>query len=67
LKLVGASVNSMRDGARIFLIVTHYHRILDAIKPDFVHILSEGRIVKSGGAELALAIEASGYDAVAAD
>ena len=64
LKLIGSSVNSIRDDKRAFLLVTHYHRILNQIKPDFVHILSDGRIVKSGSADLAFAIEEKGYDAV---
>lgn len=48
LKIVADGVNSLRDGKRAFIIVTHYQRILDYIKPDFVHVLYQGRIVKSG-------------------
>jgi Fe-S cluster assembly ATP-binding protein len=61
LKTVAHGVNSMRSAERSFLIVTHYQRLLNYITPDFVHILVDGRIVKSGGAELALEVEAKGY------
>jgi Fe-S cluster assembly ATP-binding protein len=61
LKLVAAGVNAMRDPKRGFVVVTHYQRLLDYIVPDFVHVLSGGRIVKSGGRELALELEAKGY------
>src|SRR5580704_8836377 len=54
LKIVAAGVNAMRDAQRAFLVITHYQRLLDYIVPDFVHVLAEGRIVKSGGKELAL-------------
>ena len=64
LKLVGRCVNEMRGPERGFLVVTHYHRILDHIKPDRVHVLVNGRIVKSGTAELALEIERNGYEAL---
>lgn len=69
LKTVAHGVNSMRSPERSFLIVTHYQRLLNYITPDFVHILVDGRIVKSGGAELALEVEEKGYgefEAVAA-
>ncbi len=62
LKMVGDVVNALRDGARGFLVITHYQRLLDYIKPDVVHILAGGKIVKSGGPELALELEKSGYD-----
>ena len=62
LKMVGDVVNALRDGARGFLVITHYQRLLDYIKPDAVHVLAGGRIVKSGGAELAAQLESSGYD-----
>jgi Fe-S cluster assembly ATP-binding protein len=62
LKVVAAGVNSMRSEDRGFLIITHYQRLLDYIKPDFVHVMMQGRIVKSGGPELALRLEAEGYD-----
>ncbi len=54
-------MNSQRDGKRSFIVVTHYQRLLDYIEPDYVHILSKGKIVKSGGPELAKEVEASGY------
>jgi Fe-S cluster assembly ATP-binding protein len=62
LKTVANGVNALRDGQRSFVIVTHYQRMLDYIVPDYVHVLSKGRIVKTGGKELALELEARGYD-----
>lgn len=62
LKVVAKGVNSMRSPQRGFLVITHYQRLLDYIKPDVVHVMSDGQIVKSGGAELALELEANGYD-----
>jgi len=62
LKIVAQGVNAMRSPDRGFLVITHYQRLLDYIKPDVVHVLSEGEIVKTGGPELALELEASGYD-----
>src|SRR6516165_10034189 len=61
LKLVAAGVNAMRDPKRAFVVVTHYQRLLNYIVPDYVHVLSGGKIVKSGGKELALELEAKGY------
>ena len=61
LKLVAAGVNAMRSPDRAFIVVTHYQRLLNYIVPDFVHVLSGGRIVKSGGKGLALELEAKGY------
>jgi Fe-S cluster assembly ATP-binding protein len=61
LKLVANGVNAMRSPGRGFIVVTHYQRLLNYIVPDFVHVLSGGRIVKSGGKELALELEAKGY------
>ncbi len=61
MKLVAEGVNALRDGKRSFLVITHYQRLLDHIKPDFVHIMSDGKIVKSGGPELALEVENNGY------
>lgn len=61
LQVVADGVNSQRDGERSFIVVTHYQRLLDYIKPDFVHILADGKIVKSGDASLALEVEKSGY------
>ncbi len=62
LKMVGDVVNELRDPSRGFLVITHYQRLLDYIKPDAVHVLADGRIVKSGGPELAAELERSGYD-----
>ena len=61
LQVVADGVNSMRDGKRSFIVVTHYQRLLDYIVPDFVHVLADGRIVKTGTKELALELEAKGY------
>lgn len=61
LKVVAAGVNSLRADDRAFLMITHYQRMLDYIKPDIVHVLANGTIVKSGGPELALELEARGY------
>jgi len=61
LKIVAAGVNTLRSPARAMIVVTHYQRLLNYIVPDFVHVLAEGRIVKSGGKELALELEESGY------
>ncbi len=62
LKMVGTVVNDLRGADRGFLVITHYQRLLDYIKPDRVHVLAAGRIVKSGGPELALDLEQNGYD-----
>ena len=61
LQVVADGVNSQRDGKRSFIVVTHYQRLLDYIKPDYVHILADGKIVKSGDASLALEVEKGGY------
>lgn len=61
MKLVADGVNALRDEGRGFLVITHYQRLLDHIKPDVVHIMSDGRIIKSGGPELALEVEQHGY------
>ena len=61
LKIVAQGVNAMRCPDRAIIVVTHYQRLLDYIVPDFVHVLSAGRIVKSGGKELALELESKGY------
>jgi len=61
LQVVADGVNSMRDGKRSFIVVTHYQRLLDYIVPDYVHVLAGGRIVKSGDKDLALELEAKGY------
>ena len=62
LKTVAGAVNALRSPQRAFVIVTHYQRLLDYITPDRVHVLAGGRIVKSGGADLAHELEAKGYD-----
>ena len=62
LKTVAETVNKLRSPDRAFLIVTHYQRLLNHITPDVVHVLADGRIVKSGGPELAHELEAKGYD-----
>ena len=61
MKLVAEGVNALRDAGRGFLVITHYQRLLDHIKPDVVHIMANGKIVKTGGAELALEVENNGY------
>ena len=61
LKIVADGVNRLRAPERGFVVITHYQRLLDYIVPDVVHVLSKGRIVKTGGKELALELEASGY------
>lgn len=61
LQVVADGVNSQRNDKRSFIVVTHYQRLLDYIKPDFVHILADGKIVKSGDASLALEVEKNGY------
>ena len=61
LRVVAEGVNALRSPDRSFLIITHYQRLLDYIKPDVVHVMSKGQIVKSGGPELALELERNGY------
>ena len=61
MKLVAQGVNALRDEGRGFLVITHYQRLLDHIKPDVVHIMADGRIIKTGGPELALEVENNGY------
>jgi Fe-S cluster assembly ATP-binding protein len=61
LRTVAGGVNALRNPERSMIVVTHYQRLLNYIVPDFVHVLSEGKIVKSGGKELALQLEESGY------
>ena len=62
LRIVSEGVNSLRNKNNSFLIITHYQRLLDYIKPDFVHVLKNGKIIKSGGPELALDLEKKGYE-----
>ncbi len=66
LKIVSDGVNRLRSPDRAMVVITHYQRLLDYVRPDFVHVLAGGRIVKSGGAELAHQLEEHGYEAVAA-
>jgi Fe-S cluster assembly ATP-binding protein len=61
LRIVADGVNALRSPGRAMVVITHYQRLLDYIVPDYVHVLSQGRIVKSGGKELALELEAKGY------
>ncbi len=61
LKIVADGVNSLRSPQRAMVVITHYQRLLDYIVPDFVHVLSEGRIVRSGDNSLALELERKGY------
>ncbi len=67
MKLVSEGVNALRDEGRAFLVITHYQRLLDHIKPDVVHIMAAGRIIKSGGPELALEVEHNGYADILAE
>jgi len=62
LRIVANGVNALRNKERSFVVITHYQRLLDYIVPDFVHVLYKGKIVKSGGKELALELEEKGYD-----
>jgi len=62
LKIVAEGVNAMRSPDRGFLVITHYQRLLDHIVPDYVHVLSDGQIIRSGSKELALELEEKGYD-----
>ena len=67
LRVVGDGINAvMRKPDKAVLLITHYQRLLDYVKPDFVHVLADGRIVKTGGPELAHQLENEGYEAVAA-
>ncbi|MBC7677005.1 MAG: Fe-S cluster assembly ATPase SufC [Rhodoferax sp.] len=61
MKLVADGVNALRDAGRAFLVITHYQRLLDHIRPDVVHIMAAGRIIKTGGPELAMEVEKNGY------
>ena len=62
LRIVADGVNSSKTNENAFLIITHYQRLLDYIKPDFVHVLSNGKIIKTGNSELAQELEKSGYE-----
>jgi Fe-S cluster assembly ATP-binding protein len=61
MRIVAKGVNAMRSQEKALLIITHYQRLLDYIRPDFVHVLSDGKIIRTGGAELALELEEKGY------
>ncbi|MBW2713215.1 MAG: Fe-S cluster assembly ATPase SufC [Deltaproteobacteria bacterium] len=61
LRVIAKSINSLRSPDRSIILITHYQRLLDYIEPDFIHVISEGRIVRSGGKELALELEEKGY------
>ena len=61
LKIVADGVNTLRNDKNSFLIITHYQRLLDYIKPDYVHVLSDGKIIKSGDSNLAQELEKKGY------
>lgn len=67
LRLVAEGVNSLRDPARAMLVITHYQRLLEYIVPDRIHVLANGRIVAEGGKELALELEAKGYEHIVKD
>ena len=67
MKLVSQGVNALRDVGRSFLVITHYQRLLDHIKPDVVHIMANGRMVESGGPELSLEVEKNGYADILAE
>jgi len=67
LRIVANGVNQLRSKDKAFLVVTHYQRLLDYIVPDFVHVLYNGRIVRSGTKELALELEEKGYDFIKAE
>ena len=64
LKVVSDGVNSLRNKKNSFLIITHYQRLLNYIKPDFVHVLKNGKIIKSGNFELAIELEKKGYEGI---
>jgi len=66
LRIVAEGVNKLRNSENAIILVTHYQRLLNYIEPDFVHVLADGKIVKEGGKELALELEAKGYDWVKA-
>ncbi len=67
LKAVSEGINRMKNGERTFLVITHYSRILDYINPDFIHVLQDGKIVKTGGGELVKILEEQGYQAIEKD
>ena len=64
LRAVSEGINKMKDGKRTFLVITHYSRILDYIEPDYIHVLKEGKVIKTAGVELVAKLEADGYDGI---
>ena len=62
LRIISEGINTLMTPHKSIILITHYQRLLDLVKPDFVHVLSQGKIVKSGGSELALELETKGYD-----
>ncbi len=64
LRAVSEGINMMKDGKRAFLVITHYSRILDYIEPDYIHVLKEGRIIKTAGPELVAQLEEEGYESI---
>jgi Fe-S cluster assembly ATP-binding protein len=64
LRAVSEGINKMKNGKRTFLVITHYSRILDYIKPDYIHVLKDGRIIKTAGPELVAELEENGYDGI---
>ena len=62
LKIVSEGVNNLKDKKNAVVVITHYQRLLDYIKPDFVHVLMNGKIIRSGGPELAIELEKKGYE-----
>jgi Fe-S cluster assembly ATP-binding protein len=64
LKVVGNGVNSLMNGSNSVILITHYQRLLDYIKPDFIHIMQDGQIIKTGGKDLALQLEERGYESI---
>jgi Fe-S cluster assembly ATP-binding protein len=64
LRAVSDGINKMKDGKRSFLVITHYSRILDYIEPDYIHVLKDGKVIKTAGPELVAELEAKGYGAI---
>ena len=64
LRAVSEGINSMKDGKRSFLVITHYSRILDYIEPDYIHVLKDGKIIQTGGPELVTQLESEGYESL---
>ena len=64
LRSVSEGINKMKDGKRTFLVITHYSRILDYIEPDYIHVLKDGKVIKTAGPELVPYLEEHGYDGI---